>query len=726
MRRHAGIILAVPLLAALWAAPGVGAKEPVSLKLEPGSAEVGRYEKVELRVRLNREYPDPFDPEQVDLTVELRTPTGRRLTIAAFQYQPYEQRVLKQGDRDLAWLYPTGAPEWLARFAPAEVGEYTAVARLRNRTTEAVSEPVHLLCAPSQKHGYLRASRSDPRFFELSDGTPFFAVGQDLAFIGPSQYMTLPKAQSVFRRMSENGANYARVWACCGDWAMAVEAPKSAWGRSWGPAPPVVVAPKLPGEARGLNCVQLAGEAGASLAVSPSQPVALRPDTRYVVTGNVRIEGSAGLELQVNGAPCGETIRAEAGKPWTGFRREFTTGPQTWWLEGMNLRLTAAGRAWLRGLSLREAAGGPELLWEADVDRPLRGVYNPTDCFMLDQLLQSAEQHGIYLQLCLLARDLYMGELQHEGSPEYERAVSYARRLFRYAVARWGYSTSVASWEYWNEEDPGLPTDRFYAELGEYLKQVDVYAHLRVTSAWGPAPKDWRHPDLDVADLHWYLRPTWVEPRVGPEPWKDEVASVADRARFLLGQTAGRPALLSEFGLADDKWGLSPYMRQDTDLVHFHNALWASALSGLAGTTMFWWWENLDQQNAYHHYQPLAAFVAGIPFTTGQLRPVGIRTSPAQVRAIGLSGKDRAYFWLFNGEATWWKRVVEKAPPALVEAAGVEIEGLAPGAYLARWWNTETGGVERQDRLAADGKVFRLVAPAFRADLACKVEPARG
>ena len=242
------------------------------------------------------------------------------------------------------------------------------------------------------------------------------------------------------------------------------------------------------------------------------------------------------------------------------------------------------------------------------------GSYNPTDCFMLDRLIESAEQHGIYLQLCLITRDLYMGSLKDATSPEYEQAIRHARNLLRYAVARWGYSTSVAAWEYFNEIDPNLPTDRFYSELGETLAKIDCYRHLRTTSAWGPSVKDCRHRELDVAEVHFYLRPAEKE-RI-----PDEVAAVLDRARFLRQHAPAKPVLIGEFGLATDNWRQSPSMQDDTELVHFHNSLWASALSGSSGTVLFWWWDQLDRMDAYHHYRPLAAFLAGVPFTTAGLR----------------------------------------------------------------------------------------------------------
>jgi len=105
------------------------------------------------------------------------------------------------------------------------------------------------------------------------------------------------------------------------------------------------------------------------------------------------------MEPQVIAAP-GTASR------WTDFRREFAAGADQFRLGRVGFRLDGRGTAWLDELSLRERDGGPELLWEADVNRPPRGYYNPVDSFILDELIKAAEQNAIYLQLCLVTRDL--------------------------------------------------------------------------------------------------------------------------------------------------------------------------------------------------------------------------------------------------------------------------------------------------------------------------------
>jgi hypothetical protein len=705
----------------MWAvlvAAVAGAAEP-SLRVEPDRDSVGKYEKVEFHISLASSYSNPYNPEEVNVSLVVTTPDRQTVVVPAFFYQHFEQQRLEGRRGGTCWRYPVGSPDWRARFAPTEIGAYECRVRLVDQSGELESAPIEFQCTPSDQRGFIRVARKDPRFLEFTEGGSFFPIGQNVAFIGPAQYVDIGRLEQIFDKLSRNGANFVRIWTCCEDWAMALEARKSAWGRSWNWQPPLVAEPGRDGYATNRKCAVLRGGGGELVELSPCYPVAVRPDTRYLLTGEVRIDGGASLTPLRNGSPLGQAITLDDQRgPWIPFGREFTAADGQFWLGRLGFRFDKGAAAWLRKLSLQEALGGPELLWEADPNRPLLGCYNQLDCFLLDQVVQAAEQRGIHLQLCLVTRDLYMHALRDPDSDDYRQATWHATNLLRYAVARWGYSTHVAAWEYFNEMDPGRPTDPFYDALGRVLEQIDPYDHLRTTSAWGPAPKDWRHGRLDMAQLHWYLRPAWKE------IWKDEVAAVCERAGFLLERTEGRPAMLAEFGLADDRWGLSPYMKQDRDLTHFRRALWASSLSGLSGTAMFWWWEQIDQQDGYSHYRPLSLFLADVPFAAGGLRQATATVANAPVRVIGLQTDDSAHLWLADERSTWWRTVVDRASPEQIGGATLRVEGLQTGDYRVQWWDTRRGQVIRETAASLARGPLRLEMPRFVDDIACKIQPA--
>jgi hypothetical protein len=701
------LALALSVSAASDREPGKTANRPQrSLTLLSTANRVPAYEKIDFHIEVPNSYTNPFDPDEVELNVRFTAPDLAPVIVPAFFYQHYERSTFQGRD----WIYAVGLPGWKARFAPSKPGRYEAVALLNDRAGIAESAPVRFECVASSSHGFVRVSTKDPRFLEFSDGKPFFPIGQNLAFIGNQQYVTLSKAEQIFRKLADNGANYLRIWTCCEDWAMAVEARKSAWGRSWDWRVPAVPVPGA--ESSGRKCLALTA-AKSQVRLEPSHPIALRPSTLYTFRAQVRTAAASKIALTLNDTRTAKTFSSEG---WITVEEQLQTGTDQRWLGETSFRLEGEA-GWLDAFSLREAAGGPELLWEADVNRPIRGYYNPLDCWILDRVVAAAQTNGIYVQLCLLTRDLYMNALKDAASPEYEQAIQAARKTFRYAIGRWGYATSVGAWEYWNEMNPGLTTDRFYAELGEFFERNDPYAHLRRTSTWGPAPKDCRHPKLDVADVHFYLRPT------DKGKIDDEVHAIIERTKWLREQAPEKPAQLGEFGLADDKWRITDEMKRSPELADAHNALWASTLSGASGTAMFWWWERLDQHNFYPHYRPLSRFIADVPWNSGEVKEASVSTMAPSARVLGLTARNRAWLWVWNREAAWNTIVLAGRKPSQLSGVVLEVANFPSGAYTLRWLDTQSGAMLREEKACVQDGSLRVTAPPFVRDVACFVTP---
>lgn len=696
----------ITFLILLFAFTNLGIAAP-NLELSCGTNQIGKYEKIEFQIAVSAQYANPFNPDEVGLDLQFTTPSGQKILLPAYFGQDYERRPI--GNRD--WFYPKGVPVWKARFAPAETGSYKVTAILKDSSGTVTSQPISFTCVPSAGKGFVRVSQKDPRFLEFTEGQPFFPIGENLAFIGNQQYVTVSKAEKIFAQLQTNGANYLRIWGCCDDWAMAIEARKSAWGRSWDWRPPFA---PMPGAANtNTKCLKLSGD-GKTLSINPSHPLTIKPSTKYVFTGRLLTEPNTSIKLDLPRSNA-QTEFASKDGAWADLRYEFQTGPQDFWLERMAVRLQGSGSAYIADLSLREAAGSSELLWEAALNRPVRGYYNPLDSYMLDKLFASAEQHGQNLQLCLLARDLYMNAMKEPQSAEYAQAVADAKKTFRYAVARWGYSTSLAAWEYWNEQNPGLPCDKFYAALGEYLEQIDPYHHLRTTSTWGPCARDCKEVKLDFADVHFYLRPA------DKNRLRDEVEAALDRARWLREQAPNKPAHLGEFGLANDKWQPTDEMNKSRELIDFHNGLWASALSGTTGSALFWWWDRFDRLNVYPQYRPLSTFIADVPWNSGEVQSLSITNQ--SLRVVGLKAGSKAWLWLFNPAAAWAHAVVEQKTPEPIQNAQIEVPTWPAGAWRIQWFDTTSGAILQEDKAITQNGILHLAAPSFSRDMACKILP---
>jgi hypothetical protein len=161
-------------------------------------------------------------------------------------------------------------------------------------------------------------------------------------------------------------------------------------------------------------------------------------------------------------------------------------------------------------------------------------------------------------------------------------------------------------------------------------------------------------------------------------------------------------------------------MKHDTEGVHFHNSLWASALSGVSGTAMFWWWDQLDKQDAYSHYRPLAAFLTDVTLTG--FDHFHSMSSNNQYRWLGYQGKNRAYLWIANRQVTWWNQVTGKKQPTVIEGAKIAIRGFQPGNYHLEWWDTYEGKIIQTETVSCVGDLFQISVPSFSRDIACKIQ----
>ena len=90
---------------------------------------------------------------------------------------------------------------------------------------------------------------------------------------------------------------------------------------------------------------------------------------------------------------------------------------------------------------------------------------------------------------------------------------------------------------------------------------------------------------------------------------------------------------------------------------------------------------------------------------------------------MGYQGRDRAYLWLSNKNATWWNLVVDKQRPVEISGATIEIKGFDPGPYNVEWWHTFEGKTIRTQRVSLAKGPLRISVPPLARDIACKITP---
>ncbi len=160
---------------------------------------------------------NPFDPAQLDAQVELRAPDGAVFMIPAFVYRPFERTLESERER----LTASGPLELRARFRPpfgSPEGDWQWRALITTDTRRETAWSSLTAIRDSAGRGLLQVSPRDPRYLAFEDGSPYLAIGENMAWYdgrGTFAYDTW------LERLAASGGTYIRVWMP--SWAFGLE-----------------------------------------------------------------------------------------------------------------------------------------------------------------------------------------------------------------------------------------------------------------------------------------------------------------------------------------------------------------------------------------------------------------------------------------------------------------------------------------------------------------------
>ena len=211
---------------------------------KPSSPSVPVYDRFELDVFPDRDFRNPFDPDEVDIRARFTGPDKKTLEIPAFYFQDYDRKEVQQmcpthGKQEpFEILTPKGAPFWKVRFAPTSPGAYQYTVTLNGKQAWPLQGTATFQATPSKGPGFIRVAE-DKRHFEFSNGTFYYPVGHNLRSPTDGRntrnYQTFFEQEwhrgtflydDYFKKMRDHGLNWARVWQC--SWWMGLE-----WTRKW-------------------------------------------------------------------------------------------------------------------------------------------------------------------------------------------------------------------------------------------------------------------------------------------------------------------------------------------------------------------------------------------------------------------------------------------------------------------------------------------------------------
>jgi len=186
------------------AAPTIAS--PLTLRPHPFTRSIDLRARLELGLDVTPQPSNPFDPAEMRVELELRPPSGGTTTVGAYWFQDFERGLA--GSREV--LTPRGEPYWKAAYTPSEPGRWrwrwTVATPAASRVTRW-----HDLVVTSRPAGpgFLRVSPRDPRYLVHDDGTPYFAIGENLAWYdrrGTRAY------DDWLDELAAQGATWIRVW----------------------------------------------------------------------------------------------------------------------------------------------------------------------------------------------------------------------------------------------------------------------------------------------------------------------------------------------------------------------------------------------------------------------------------------------------------------------------------------------------------------------------------
>lgn len=684
----------------------------------PGTAlKSERYDKWEVDFDLNKSYPNPYDPEVVDVTALIETPSGKTERVPCFFYEPYDRQLVKKPIIDtlmgrhitrtveLEEIMPIAggmAGFWKLRYAPKETGTHTVKIEVREGGKWLVKGERWI---------------PDDRF--TADGQPLpwrKYHGQFTEIIG--------KRADGRRRVQEE---------------------------AFEPGPVATRSEALVFEATASNLkgfVQVASD-GKLFEFSNGEP--------YYPIG-INLATPSEEQLPYFGGdwdpPGGYERLRDIGHRGTYQYDEYFEAFQK---HGLNW-----AKVWM-------ATWWTGLEWRRDWP-PFQGVgrYSQPNAWKMDHLVEEARRRNVYLQVILMNHGQvstginsdwencpYAAELggplksAREFYSEAEGKKLYKNKL-RYIAARWGYSTSVLDWTLCGEMDfteeyqtnsfnlhvpsQDLPAPEtmvlWVDEMSRYMKEFDCGKHLIGTHISHPQ----RGQNIQFAKGLDYVQSN----AYSGFPWLADGKMDAVRAldAYYWGQTGlhhfegmqrfGKPVLVCEQGghwhgrsYKYGDWTRNTRQSLEADL---HCGLWGGIMTPMAGQTGYWWWIHVHFDGTYQHLEGASRFMSGEDLRGQDFRrgPIVLDSPEHPYKAVAFKNRTRGYAWIYHVQLPHSLNAREYS------GMKAQVYAMLPGTYEIEYWHTVKGEVIKREQVAAQPSKLRedhylgLALPPFEGDIAVK------
>jgi hypothetical protein len=339
------------------------------------------------------------------------------------------------------------------------------------------------------------------------------------------------------------------------------------------------------------------------------------------------------------------------------------------------------------------------------------GYYDQPKCGRIDQILEWAEERNLKMQFAIWPHDVldetvwgYNGWADNafkyvcDAKDFYTDSTSweYQKKLYRYIIARWGHSRSMAVWELVNEvhgTDGWVHGDQalllnWLENTHNYFKELDPYDRPTTIDkgrVWPDAFAITDMPNTHLYEHHW--------PEIYPnDHFRSSLYTYANVARQFYTDFE-KPGIMAEAGGANNFFGNIQIGTDDYTLI-YHNALWASWSNGLAITPVWWsvsqgWMleEDLQQMQIF---STIAQEINYAELDSLQ---------PAEVTINNADG----FFMESDTTGFGWIRAVNNGQ---INGNDFSLNGFSNGTFQLSWIDTWTGNLVDMDTTVSFGKIM--------------------
>lgn len=430
------------------------------------------------------------------------------------------------------------------------------------------------------------------------------------------------------------------------------------------------------GESLLLPCYYVSGDGAASGWKARFAP---RESGTYTYHVEIRIgsaleSASAPAILEVTASAKNGFLHAgnnwsfefDSGKPFRGIGENMAWEPRTWepakntydyFLPKYAENGANFFRTWMSGWNLPlewKTVGDTDLYTNTDE------YFHPQAIQRMDELVELAEAEGMYMMLALewhghFSPGAWWDRSSYNaanGGPAITPAEFFTleasraqfKNRLRYIVARWGYSTSIGAWEFFNEVDnavnassiPHSAITSWHTEMSHYLSEIDPYNHLITTSISHEEITGLKEiPDIDFNQKHIYRN----------------TGSIPSTLNSYVNST-GKPYVVGEFGREWD-WNIDFATIEAEKIYDYKRGQWYGLFNPTPILPMSWWWEWFDPKGTNTYYAAVQEISSKMLLAgKGSFEQLNASASGLETYAVKAGNKYFVYLLNNNTSAT--------------------------------------------------------------------------